>query len=504
MFVETWQNVKIVLKVIFLWLSLIPILVAVLPFIAIAFIVRQTEDWIYQILYNSIHFSAEDHVWLYHTSENHAIINGLVVIETKICIETVRDIIDKRLVRAADDEIGKNLRYPRATRYIHEGWLNFHWMKEEKFRLEQHVFEYDTRSHHSLKEVQTIASQISSRPLVTKENLSPWEFILFHFKEEGGTERTAILFRCSHAVSDGVSLVHFIVNGLSDRDQGRAEKKMTAPDKSTPTAFQKWYLRVKAVSMLPYNAATQSPMPVSHDTILNVKKNCGTKHFACTKPIPMGLITAVKNKLNVKVNDVMIGCLATCLHKYHCKVKGSVPSGSLNALVPMNARLGIEEAEGFRNRIGGGLLQLDITSDNTVENILKTHEKMSTLKNSLSALTGHFIACMLRHCFPFFVQNVILDTIMADVTMALSNVHGPDFPLYLSGYKIHSMMFWPPIRRNVNAATSIISYHGNIRMAIACDESATDKPDEIFADLESVLKDIIVATGITDKKAVAK
>lgn len=136
---EFLKKVWFIVTATLLWLIIIPFLVPLLPIFILVCVTKTIEELIYKIFYNSIHFKIEDVPWLYDTAENPTIINCLVVMETKMSVENLRHILNERLVKALKDDTDNNknsvksLKYPRASRYIHAGYLNYYWLKEEEF-----------------------------------------------------------------------------------------------------------------------------------------------------------------------------------------------------------------------------------------------------------------------------------------------------------------------------------------------------------------------------------
>ncbi len=57
----------------------------------------------------------------------------------------------------------------------------------------------------------------------------------------------------------------------------------------------------------------------------------------------------------------------------------------------------------------------------------------------------------------------------------MTNVPGPQQPLYLAGAPIDSLMFWVPQSGDIGMGVSIISYDGAVQFGIVTDRGAVPR-----------------------------
>lgn len=484
-----------VVAVILLWSILIPLFIVLLPLFIVVCVTKNIEEFIYRVFFNSLHFKIEEMPWLYDTPNNPTIINSLVVMETRMSIEAIRDALNLKFVNALKDD-EKTLKYPRATRYIHAGFLNFYWLKEKNFQLESHVYEWDKHCYESEADVKDIISRLATRPLITPENLSPWEYILIHFKGDDGVERSALFLRSHHSLADGVSQIYFLVNQINDNKleyEGAGHHNLTTAEKLM--------IRIKSILLFPYNALGQSPRffkPIK--TLFDCEKTSGKKRLTYSKPINLNLIKAVKRKLNVTVNDVMSGCLATCLHNYIRKQGDQVPD-DFHVAIPLDTRLSIDEAKEFSNKISVSQFMLPVSSGDPVKNILEMNKRMQVVKENLVGFSIRLTMRIIGYFTPMVFTNYVISGSIRSVNMVLSNVPGPQDVVSISGHKIRFLTFWPPARDKISSSCSIFSYNGNIYLGICSDEAVTKYPERMIADMDAVLDSLQEFVGLKAPKA---
>ena len=66
-------------------------------------------------------------------------------------------------------------------------------------------------------------------------------------------------------------------------------------------------------------------------------------------------------------------------------------------------------------------------------------------------------------------------------TAVLTNVPGPQHPLWLAGSKMSEMMFWVPQNGNIGLGISILSYNGKVFFGLISDRRRVPDPKQIIA-----------------------
>jgi len=62
----------------------------------------------------------------------------------------------------------------------------------------------------------------------------------------------------------------------------------------------------------------------------------------------------------------------------------------------------------------------------------------------------------------------------------MSNVPGPQAPLYLAGSRLDQIMFWVPQSGDIGVGVSILSYNGSVQFGIVVDDAIADDPERII------------------------
>ena len=70
---------------------------------------------------------------------------------------------------------------------------------------------------------------------------------------------------------------------------------------------------------------------------------------------------------------------------------------------------------------------------------------------------------------PRALQDVVLQMLARNATGVMTNVPGPQQPLYLAGAAIDSLMFWVPQSGDIGMGVSILSYAGAVQFGVITD-----------------------------------
>ena len=285
------KQISELLLLLILWLLIIICLVLpLMPFWIIRLTVKLTEEYLYNKLYNAVRFRSEEIGSLYDGPKNRIIINALLMIEEQLDVNMLQKAFNLKMVEARND--GGVLMYPRATRYVHAGYFHYYWVEQRNFNISDHVYEWSEEILTSEEELQELVSELSSRPLISSQNKSPWEYVIIHYSIDNRV-KSAVLCRSHHCLTDGVSYMYSLINQLNDEPiVQRSVPKLSATEKSL--IWLKTSFRIP-LTILKF-AFIQ---PEKHD--LHCASVSGKKHMAWSKPIDFRLIKEIKTNLKLRL-----------------------------------------------------------------------------------------------------------------------------------------------------------------------------------------------------------
>jgi WS/DGAT/MGAT family acyltransferase len=319
--------------------------------------------------------------------------------------------------------------------------------------------------------------------------------------------------RIHHCYADGIALVQVL---LAMTDAGpRGPAAMTAPptkrarpragDDASPrmqpfaSAMQMalrigatmidrgveiWQDPAKAVALAEQGGALTSEIAklalMGQDSATRLKGKPGiTKRVAWAEPLPLTEVKAIGKALGASVNDVLLSCVAGALRAYLVDKGDAVDGVVIRALVPVNLRPA-EKAFKLGNQFGLVFLELPIGIENPIERLYAVRANMRALKNSYQpVLALGLLAAM--GAGPKILQEQLLLALARNATAVMTNVPGPQQPLYLAGARIDGFMFWVPQSGDIGIGVSILSYNGNVQFGLVTDRGLVPDPARVIA-----------------------
>jgi len=220
-------------------------------------------------------------------------------------------------------------------------------------------------------------------------------------------------------------------------------------------------------------------LTLKDDPLTRLKGRLGTrKQVSWAEPLSLAEVKGVSKAFGCTVNDVLITAATGALRQYMIE-KGDDPEGfeDIRATVPVNLRP-LEHAQDLGNHFGLVFLSLPLSIASPLERLYAINERMNQLKSSKQAtVTLGFLAAL--GMGPSAVQKPVLDILSQKATAVLTNVPGPQQPLYLAGSRVKEMMFWVPQNGNIGLGLSILSYDSKVFFGLISDHRLVPKPSEI-------------------------
>ena len=185
------------------------------------------------------------------------------------------------------------------------------------------------------------------------------------------------------------------------------------------------------------------------------------------------------------MNDVMLAICAGALRRYLLE-KGKLPNKPLVAMMPISTRAeGDTETHG--NQITPILIQIATNIEDPIERLEMIHENTSRGKAYHGAIGAKTLSNM-AEAMPFGIAHQAAQLYsrfhVAEMhnpvfNVTITNVPGPNIPLYMNGHQILSIMGMAPIIDGMGLIITILSYNGLVTVSPTSD--ANSMPDiDIF------------------------
>ncbi len=440
--------------------------------------------------------SGMDATFLYIESPtNHMHVGGVAIIEGSLKYEDFRATIARRIHLIPS--LRKRLMYvPMSVDYPY-------WADDPAFDLDMHMSRIALPKPGSWKELRSVASKIFSEPLDKSRPL--WSFTFIEGLDEISQlpkGSVAIVSKIHHVAIDGMAgagilSIMFDMTPQPFMDKpgdsfkpdplpnelalvarstlGFAKNPLKFPklltEALTSTVKAGFLTRAKHLE-LPTAPFTAPPSPLNG--IISARRKWNTAILDLER------VKTLKKIMECTLNDVMLAICSAALRRYLLDKK-KLPKKPLVANVPVSTGQATGATEG--NNLSMMLVQLATNIDDPIERLEVIHENTIRGKTYQGALGAKTLSNM-AEVVPFGVANQAsklysrfhLSEMHNPVfNVTITNVPGPQIPLYLNGHKLVSIMGMAPIIDGMGLIITIFSYNGRITISPTSD--ANTMPD---------------------------
>jgi diacylglycerol O-acyltransferase / wax synthase len=455
--------------------------------------------------------SSVDTAWLrMDRPSNLMMICGVLVFHERLALGRLRATIADRF-----------LRFHRFRQRPVQSQAGAYWETDASFDIDAHVQRAEHPARFGKAELEALVSKLISTPLDPRRPL--WQFHLIG-RYEGGS---AVVMRIHHCYADGIALIQVMLS-MTDADRaGKLAGPVPPPPKrskhdpddplgmllqpmagtwkfamKTGAALIErgvaiWHDPAKAVALAEQGSALTTEIAklamMGEDSRTVFKGKPGVaKQVAWADHLPLPEIKAIGRALDCSVNDVLLSSVAGALSSYLGRRGEAVAGVTVRALVTVNLRPP-EKAWKLGNRFGLVFLDLPLGIENPVERLYAVRANMQKLKGSYQPLLALGILAAMG-AGPKVLQDQLLAALARNATAVMTNVPGPQQPLYLGGAKIDSLMFWVPQSGDIGMGVSILSYDNQVQFGLVTDRKLCSDPDHIIARFAPEFEKLVLAT----------
>jgi hypothetical protein len=165
----------------------------------------------------------------------------------------------------------------------------------------------------------------------------------------------------------------------------------------------------------------------------------------------------------------------------------------MRALVPVSVRTADDRGT-LGNRLAALRAALPVYIEDPIARLRFVSREMDGLKESKQAVGAATLAA---------VNNLAPPTILAQASrlnfstrlfnLIVTNIPGPQFPLYVLGRELHDLFPLAFLPRNHALAVAIMSYNGGLDYGLLADYDALEDLDQLAAGIDEALAELLVA-----------
>ena len=196
-------------------------------------------------------------------------------------------------------------------------------------------------------------------------------------------------------------------------------------------------------------------------------------------------VRRVATKHEATINDVALAAVAGGLRDLFLARGEALRTDRLvNVLVPVSVRMR-DEANALGNRVGGLITPLPVGLGDPFERLRMIATTTRALKQSGEAATADRLLQMIDLLPPWIGRQIVRSVNSQPlVSMVVTNIPGPDFPLYALGSRMLEAFPVVPLGAGMTLEVALLSYDGQLNVSVTADREACPDSDIFTAGLE--------------------
>jgi diacylglycerol O-acyltransferase / wax synthase len=407
-------------------------------------------------------------------------------------------------------------RFRQKVRFVPFGQGRPVWVDDPHLNLAYHVRHTSLPEPGTEQQLRVLAARIFSEQLDRSKPL--WELWLIEGLKGG---RFAIVGKTHHAMVDGVSGVD-ITTVLFDVEKEPAE---------SPKALERWIPRPEPNGAQLLGEALLERTIYPREIARGLRRIARGPRRALEKAAEMALAAGtfawtgvaaprspfnfdigthrrfawvrasladmkqVKNELGGTVNDVILTAVAGALGRY-LRSRGHPTEGvELRAMVPVSVRTA-EQHGALGNQVTAMMATLPVWCEDPKQRMEIVRQSMGDLKESKQAM-GAALLTQLADFAPTTIagQAARLQSRQRFFNLVVTNIPGPQFPLYLMGRRMERVFPMVPLAKNQGVCIGIMSYDGQVNFGLIGDYDGMTDLEDLARDLEDSIDELLDAAG---------
>ncbi len=418
-----------------------------------------------------------------------------------------------------------------------------YWIEDGEFDLEFHVRHIAVPPPGDATQLANLAARLHSFPLDRTRPL--WELYLVEGLEGG---KVALYTKIHHACVDGVTGTEILTTLLDTEAGGRPTKAQPVPwspdrvpntvemlgrglaalatqprlqtrlqrrllsaswrsgrRQAAPTlaTMQEAMKRTPGVGML-----VPDPQPADDDFLsrpalaaprLSFNRSISAHRRFAFGSISLDEVKEIKDRYSVTVNDVIMAIAAGALRSW-LSDRHELPTDPVLAMVPVSVRTEADSSAPG-NRISAMIAPLPTNEAAPLERLRLAHKAMELAKTEHAALPADMLQDFGRFAPPAVAARVarlvartrLADTANPPFNVVISNIPGPQHPLFCDGAELAGSYPLPVITDGAALNITLSSYDGAIDFGLLACRDAIDDLWPLMRSIEAEAERLLAA-----------
>lgn len=391
------------------------------------------------------------------------------------------------------------------------------WEERHNLDMRQHVVQRKLAKPGSDKQLLTLIGNLHAERMDRGRPL--WQVVVISGLSSG---EVALYQRAHHALVDGQAGVR-VSAAILDIEPKAPEKTHAISDVPTPQPLPKDRLaraalkasaaqfgrmllgmpeKVKRVAAQLRSTARvgriRDSVFLAPKTPFNV--NVEVSRRIAVASISMAEVKLIAKRHGVSLNDVVMATCSGALRAYLLKQK-ALPDKSLIAAMPISLR---EPGSDAGNDVSMAQCPLATDLADPLARLRAINATTAAIKGRVSAFKGLIPTDFPGVAAPIWVSGLgqlwkrgrLAERLPPLANVAISNVPGPQIPLYIAGARVRNFYPVSIINHGLGLNITLVSYAGSLEYGIVSSENTLNKPEQLASALHVAHGELLASVGL--------
>ena len=389
------------------------------------------------------------------------------------------------------------------------------WVDDRDFNLDYHVRHAALPRPGGMEQLKQLSARIMSHQLDRARPL--WEMWIVEGLED---DRFAMISKMHHCMLDGESGVDLaqILMSTKPRQQSRRDVPAYIP-RPAPTGLELMRDEVVRRGTLPFKAIrsfqhfSRESQDVRHELAIRVRAVRDLMGWVVRSPsdtplndslgphrrfdwltLPLEDVKKVRRALGCTVNDVVLTTVAGAVREFLIRRRVRPEGVDFRVSAPVSVR-NEDEKQKLGNQVSSWIVRLPVGEADPLERLEALHRMTQELKDSRQALGVEMMMAM-AEVSPGVLLSLGSRAAAGPINMIVTNVPGPQFPLYFLGAKLLYCFPQVPLLPNTGLGVALFSYDGLLCWGFNADYTLMPDLETFRCGIEAAFWELSEAAGL--------
>ena len=409
---------------------------------------------------------------------------------------------------------------PRYRQRLSQGPLESRpvWVDDDHFNIHYHVRHTALPRPGDERQLKRLAARIMSQHLDRSKPL--WE--MWVVEGLAGNETFAIISKIHHCMVDGMSSVDLLNVLLTLDDGAEFEPPPDWNPRPAPSAWQLASDTVSRYAALPLDVSRnlgslaqtvrdpRSDFRAQLRAVRDMLTATGVRTVSSTplnRPIgphrrfdwhaiDLARVKAVKNGLGGSLNDVVLATVAGAVRRFLERRRVSVEGLDFRVMAPVSVRTDDEKGT-LGNRVSAWIVPMPLAEKDPRARVAAIRATTEHLKESKQAM-GAEVLTSAGEWTPSTILSLgaRMATRALPFNLVVTNVPGPQLPLYLLGAKMLTNYGFIPLLDNLCLGIVLFSYDGKLFWGFTAEWDLIPDLHDFVLDVDAAFRELEAAAGV--------